>query len=82
MNRWFITYWAVTRNRVFAWTTGIAIGALIAALMLIIWLIVKFRRLFKKKTKEDGKAPVLLRLFCKKTGESKNRLPCFLKITF
>ena len=34
------------------WYAGIAIGALIAALMLIIWLIVKVRRLFKKKTKE------------------------------
>ena len=32
------------------WYAGIAIGALIAVLLLLIWLIVKIRRLFKKKT--------------------------------
>ena len=31
------------------WYVGIAIGTLIAALLLLIWLIVKIRRLFKKR---------------------------------
>ena len=33
------------------WYAGIAIGALIAALLLLTWIIVKVRRLFKKKSK-------------------------------
>ena len=33
------------------WYAGIAIGTLIAAVLLLVWLIVKIRRLFKKKQK-------------------------------
>jgi len=33
------------------WYAGIAIGALVAVLLLLTWLIVKIRRLFKKKTR-------------------------------
>ena len=33
------------------WYGGIALGVLIASLMLLVWLIVKIRRLFKKKSK-------------------------------
>ena len=32
------------------WYAGVAIGALVAAVALLVWLIVKVRRLFKKKT--------------------------------
>jgi hypothetical protein len=31
------------------WYAGIAIGALVAALLLLTWLIIRIRRLFKKK---------------------------------
>ena len=33
------------------WYVGIAIGAFVAVLLLLIWLIIRIRRLFKKKTK-------------------------------
>ena len=34
------------------WYIGIAIGTLVAVLLLLIWLIVRIRRLFKKKNKQ------------------------------
>jgi para-nitrobenzyl esterase len=36
------------------WYAGIAIGALVAALLLLTWLIIRIRRLFKKKTKPSS----------------------------
>lgn len=36
------------------WYLGIAIGVLIAFLLLLTWLIVKLRRLFKRKSKKSG----------------------------
>lgn len=35
------------------WYAGIAIGTLVAAVLLLIWLIVRIRRLFKRKTKQS-----------------------------
>ncbi|MBR2084991.1 MAG: hypothetical protein IJ879_10460, partial [Muribaculaceae bacterium] len=34
------------------WYLGIAIGTLVAAILLLTWLIVKIRRLFRKKNKQ------------------------------